>query len=99
MTQTKAVNAKLDDPVVWEDPPRVKTSIGGPISQRRQAMLENPGRWLLWADNAYPSVGAPLRKAGFQVTCRRIPGDPVKVKVYARWPRAKARAAAAKASA
>ena len=93
MTITQAVDGQTAEQVIWESPPRLTGKNKGNPSVRRQAMLDNPGKWLLWADSAYPSTGNHLRKGGFQVTTRAIPGTN-KVRVYARWPKARAAAAA-----
>lgn len=92
MPNTNAVDSQTTG-IIWEAPPRISTKGKGTPSPRRQAMLENPGQWMVWADGAVASTANHLRKAGFQVTTRKIAGTD-KVKVYTRWPKSRARRAA-----
>lgn len=82
-TDTSSREQTTDTSIVWEDPPRQNAR--GRLSPKRIAMMENPGKWMLWSEAAVSSSASHLRKAGFQVTTRSLPGTN-KARVYTRWP-------------
>lgn len=72
--------------IIWEDPSRA--SSGQKPSERRVAMTEHPGKWLLWAEGVAPSTVTRLRAAGFEATGRRHRAENGRFvcDIYARWP-------------
>jgi hypothetical protein len=83
MTTDTSSREQTKDIIIWEDPPKAYSR--GQVSVKRIAMVENPGKWMLWSEAAGSSSANHLRKAGFQVTTRAIPGTN-KARVYTRWP-------------
>ena len=72
------------DTLTWVDPPpRMVGRNKRAVNERRLAMDENPGRWLLYrADIGHASGTQYLKQLGYEATCRK--NDKGTFDIYAR---------------
>ncbi len=74
----------MSDKLIWEEPPPKRAGEKRPCDPRQQAMKDNPGRWLLFAEEGGTGSANWLRSRGFEVTMRETKNG--RGRVYARWP-------------
>lgn len=70
--------------IIWKEPPPAKKGRRPEHEARKNAMRENPGRWLYWGEASSLTIATRLRREGFETRSSRRPDK--MYEIYSRVP-------------